>query len=426
MTNLLHQTKKNLYFKLAGYFQHLASRSFKKWRPRVIAVTGSAGKTTMLNLIETQLGSKAHYSHNANSAFGVSFDVLGLTGIKGSKLKWIYLILAAPIKALYFKRTENFYVVEIDGERPHEAEFNAKWLKPEVTLWVSLDKSHAIQFDSLVKTNQFKNVDDAIANEFAWLARMAQKMVIYNNDNVLIKQSVAGLSAKTLPVSLDNLKNYQVWPDKTEFEFNDTKFNFNYPMPKQVAVQLSMLIELDKYLGIKVNSDMSHFKLEPGRNSFFNGIKGTKLIDSSYNAHLISMKSILEMMQLMQVDHKWLVIGDMIDQGSVEQLQHQELGRYLAGIDADKYILVGKRTNKYTLPILEGKIDPSKVVSFISTTDTLDYIKNNIVGNETILFKGSQYLEWIIEKLLDNPDDKVKLVRQDEAAKKRRAKWGLN
>ena len=100
----------------------------------------------MLHLVEQELGKKAHYSHNANSAFGIAFDLVGLRGITGSKLRWIYLFFAVPIKSIFYKHTEDFYVVEIDGERPHETEFLAKWLHPEVTLWVALGRSHAVQF----------------------------------------------------------------------------------------------------------------------------------------------------------------------------------------------------------------------------------------------------------------------------------------
>ena len=143
--------KKRFYFVVAKYFRFFANRAFLRWNPRVIAVTGSAGKTTVLNLLEHEMGKKAHYSHDANSAFGVSFDLLGLKGVRGSKLRWFWLLLAAPFRGLFYRHKEKFYVVEIDGERPHEAEFLAEWLKPEVTIWVSIGRSHAVQFEKEVK-----------------------------------------------------------------------------------------------------------------------------------------------------------------------------------------------------------------------------------------------------------------------------------
>ena len=146
----LARIKKKLYFVAAWYFRIFANLALRRWHPRIIAITGSAGKTTMLHLCEAEFGERGHYSHFANSAFGVAFDLVGIRGITGSKWRWLYLIFAVPIRSLYYRHQGEFYFVEIDGERPHEAEFLAKWLQPEVTLWVSLGRSHAVQFEKVV------------------------------------------------------------------------------------------------------------------------------------------------------------------------------------------------------------------------------------------------------------------------------------
>ena len=86
-------------------------------------------------------------------------------------------------------------------------------------------------------------------------------------------------------------------------------------------------------------------------------------------------------------------------------------------------ILVGRRTKTYTAPRLKElgitartTLDPHKA---------LKYIEDHTNGDETLIFKGSQYLEWIIEKLLADPADAVKLPRREPSAVKRRQKWGL-
>ena len=177
--------KKRLYFSVAKYFRFFANMAFRRWNPRVIVVTGSAGKTTMLNLLEHEMGKKAHYSHDANSAFGISFDLLGLKGIRGSKIRWIWLLIAAPFRGLFHRNKQPFYVVEIDGERPHEAEFLAEWLKPEVTIWVSIGLSHAIQFEKVVEEGKFSSLSEAITAEFANLPQNTSKRVYIDADSNL-------------------------------------------------------------------------------------------------------------------------------------------------------------------------------------------------------------------------------------------------
>ena len=424
MLGMYNKFKKRFYFAFAGYFRRLADRVYKRWNPRVIAITGSAGKTTMLNLVEHEMGKKAHYSHDANSAFGVPFDLLGLKGIRGSKLKWFYLFIAAPFKAMFKRHKEKFYVVEIDGERPHEAESLAKWLKPEVTIWVSIGRSHAVQFEKEVEDGNYNDLDEAITAEFANLPENTSKRVYIDADSKAMVKATEGIQAKVVQIRKKDLKKYVVYPNSTDFTYGDTTFHFNHPEPRELAFNLLVLQDLMKYLKLPFNGDFSDIKMAPGRSSYFKGIKGIDIVDSSYNAHMISMSSVLDMAKRMHAEHKWLVIGDIVDQGSLTEEEHRKLAKLIADVKPEKVILVGRRTKEYTAPELK-KLG----ISAVATTDpkkALEYIEKKIRGRETLIFKGSQYLEWIIEKLLANPADAKKLCRREKAAVARRKSWGLD
>ena len=428
--------KKKFYFIVASYFRFFANFAFRRWHPRVIAITGSVGKTTMLNLVECTLGDKAHYSHDANSAYGIAFDMVNLRGVTGSKLRWFYLFLAVPLKSLFYKHQEEFYVVEIDGERPHEAEFLASWLKPEVTLWISLGLSHAVQFEQQVKDGLFSSLDKAITHEFAMLPQYTQKLVIIDSEVDLMNRALDSIKQKNLTkatvvkCSKEAVKTYKVEPNHTSFILQETadgvshEYEFNRPMSKDIAIQLTMLETLVNYLEVMPRYDFSNLKLAPGRNSYFDGKNGLKIIDSSYNAHLISVKSILEMYKAMHVPHKWLVIGDIVDQGSIEGQEHAKLADEIIKVKPEQVILIGRRTKKYTAPIL--KKAGLNIYTTLDPREALKFLEENLTGQETLLFKGSQYLEWLIEKLLKDPEEAKYLPRREKAAIKRRQKRGLN
>lgn len=424
------EIKKRFYFIAAGYFRFFANFVFKRWHPRVIAITGSVGKTTMLHLIEQQLGKKAHYSHDANSAFGIAFDLMGLRGVYGSKWRWLILILASPFHALFLNHKEEFYVVEIDGERPHEAEFIAKWLKPEVTIWVALGRSHAIQFEKQVKEGMFENIDKAITHEFAMIPQHTTGMVYIDGDVPLMVKACEkvklhhNVPAEIVPCFKSECKKYDIRADHTEFTVGKDKFHFYNPMPAELAIQLVQLKKLCEYLNIKLKTDFKKMPLPPGRNSYFKGKNGLKLIDSSYNAHLISMEAIMDMAAAMKEEHKWLVIGDMVEQGEIEKEEHEKLAEVLLKVNPEQVILIGRRTNEYTAPIL--KKHKVNVFTTLEPREVLKFIEENTTGKEAIVFKGSQYLEWIIEKLLENPEDAKKLPRREKAAVKRRKNRGLD
>lgn len=219
------------------------------------------------------------------------------------------------------------------------------------------------------------------------------------------------------------MRKYVVYPDSTDFTYGDTTFHFNTPQPKDIAFNLFVLQDLMKYLKLDFNPDFSNLEVQPGRGSYFKGVKGIDIVDSTYNAHMISMQSTLDMVKRMHAEHKWLIIGDIVDQGSLEEEEHRKLAHLIADAEPEKVVLVGRRTKEYTAPELK-KLG----VSAVATTDpkkALAYLEKRIRGNETLIFKGSQYLEWIIEKLLKNPADADKLCRRDKGAIKRRKDWGL-
>ena len=424
---MIARVKKKLYFVVAGYFRFFANMVMKRWKPRVIAITGSAGKTTMLNLMELQVGEIAHYSHNANSAFGVAFDVMGFDGIRGSKIRWIWLFVLAVVRGLTFSRSEKFYIVEIDGERPHEAEFLAKWLRPEVVMWVSFGMSHAVQFEEVVKAGKFADVKEAILHEFGSLARAAKKLVLIDGDSEEMKQATEGVSAKIEKVDVSELNKYEVTPKETVFEIKTDgetkKFIFDHAEPRDVLVQILMMQRVMKYLKMEIKCDLAGMRMAPGRSSVFDGKNGTTLIDSTYNAHMISMESVLKMATEINAKRKILVIGDIVEQGKIEGDEHTRLAEVIARVGAEKIVLVGRRVRKWTAPSLRKMGVQPEV--FDDVRGATKWLNRNIEPGDLVVFKGSQYLEWAVEQLLLDENDARFLARREAAAVKRREKRGL-
>lgn len=407
---------------MARWFWVLASRSLKRWSPRVIIVTGSVGKTTMLNLLAAQ-NLPAHFSHNANSAYGVAFDILGLDSVRGSRLRWIYLVFATVARSFTFTRREKFYIVEVDAERPHEAGIIASRLHPEVVITTPIGLSHAVYFDDLVEQGKYKNAHDAIIDEFLNISTYATKLALISGSEPELTPRVKAIKTEVKFVKISEIKEYRVDYNKTIFATKNGRFTFYQPMPEEVGLQLLLCERLMKYLELPVVYDLVDFQLPPGRNNYFEGIRGSKLIDSSYNAHLISMESVLAMAKKIRWNRKWLVISDMIQQGKAEKSEHEKLAHAILDVKAENVILIGSRVSKYTRPLLAAANQPTEV--FVDIKDALPYLKQKLTGDILVVFKGSQYLEWLVEKLLANPKDAKKLPRREKAAVARRKKRGL-
>ena len=150
------------------------------------------------------------------------------------------------------------------------------------------------------------------------------------------------------------------------------------------------------------------------------GIRGTTIIDSSYNANVDSVTAVLNMVKQLPSESKWLILGDLIEQGEFEKEEHERVARILAQTDFQKIILVGPRSAEYVLPLLD-----SRAVSFTEPKDALDYLKSSLNGREVLVFKGARFLEGIIEHLLLDKSDADKLCRREAVWQQRRKKWGL-
>lgn len=410
---------------IAAYFAFWAWFVLKRWRPQVVIVTGSSGKTTLLHMIEAQLGDRAKYSHHANSSFGIPFDILGLTPNVLGRFQWIKYVVLAPFYIFRKVPGKKLYIVEADCDRPHEGKFLARLLKPEVVLWVSVYRTHSMNFDGLVTSGQFKTHEQAIAYEFGYFAEAAQRLVVLNADigDMTDQLSRVGEAVRVVKASLGQLKRHSFHDDRTTYVLNGRTYSLPGLHPKELAINLQLTQALMEYLDQSIDVRFEQLYMPPGRSSVFKGKNNITIVDSTYNTGLGAMTAIVGVFEEHYAKHKWLVLGDILEQGSVEREEHERLAEVLQGVDADQIVLLGPRAKKYTYPLLKDGKTP--VVAFEGPREVLNYLQENLKGGETLLFKGARGLEGVIEQLLADPRDARKLVRREKLWIKRRQKWGL-
>lgn len=424
---MLGKIKRFFYFPIAYYFRFFAKIQLNRWKPKIIVVTGSSGKTTLLHLLASQIKKQARYSHHANSAYGIAFDILGLIRTELTIKEWPYLFLAAPFRAFKKPYKEKIYIIEADCDRPYEGKFLATLLKPEVTLWIGTSRTHSMNFDYLVDQYRFTTVEEAIAYEFGYFLEYTTGLAIINGDSKFILEQQKRLKAPVKSIKRnEQLKKYILTAGSTEFQINKRLYKIKALLPQENFYSLSMTTTLLEYLNIKTDYSFSTFHLPPGRSSVFQGIKDITIIDSSYNATLDGMRAILDMFNRYSAKNKWVVLGDMLEQGKEEQEEHEKLAEVIASIHLSKIILMGPRVLKYTYPKLKLLLKNSrKIEKYTLPKDVLDYLTTHISGGEVILFKGARFLEGVIEHILADKNDIKKLCRREKIWHLRRREWGL-
>jgi len=417
---MIRKIKKQLYFFVAGYFNFWAKIQLSLWKPKIIVITGSNGKTSTMHLVRSQLKNMAKYSDKANSAFGIPFDILNLKRKTFAPSEWLLLFLLAPLNSLRKINSKKLYVAEADAERPGEGKQLSSLLKPAITIWLNLGRTHSGNYDNLVKNGKFSNIDEAIADEFGKYLVSTTDLCIINADDQMISSQSESSAAKKIKISENSLKKYSVTTKGSRFAIENKVISFGALLPREFHYSISAVFALLKELNITPDYSFKDFHLPAGRSSVFEGISNTTIIDSTYNANLGSVKAILRMYEMVVSSNKWLILGDLIEQGQEEAEEHTKLIDLINSSNVNKIVLVGPRLKRYTF---DG-INKEKSV-FENPKEALDYILATMTGEEIFLFKGARFLEGIVEHLLKNKADVSKLCRREEVWQNRRKKWGL-
>jgi UDP-N-acetylmuramoyl-tripeptide--D-alanyl-D-alanine ligase len=197
-----------------------------------------------------------------------------------------------------------------------------------------------------------------------------------------------------------------------------------------VGLSVVSTAKVVEYLKEPLDPTFSKFYLPPGRSSVFKGQKGITIIDSTYNATFDGMRAMLDFFSrysdaLLNDQERWLVLGDMIEQGKSELEEHRLLADMVIKADPKRVILVGPRLTTITYPILLKKYGRERVVSYMMPGEALSYLEKELKGGELVLFKGARYLEGAVEKLLHDPGDAAKLCRREDIWIRRRKQWGV-
>ncbi|MBV9349634.1 MAG: hypothetical protein JO026_02685 [Patescibacteria group bacterium] len=427
--------KRKSYFTVASYFHFFARIYLFRWKPTVITVTGSSGKTTLMHSFRAQLGAQAAYTDRANSTFGIPFHLLGLERKTYRAYEWLLFALLAPIRAFRTIRPERLYVTEADAERPGEGRMLAKLLRPHILVWLSLEEAHGIQYEpqatsdtphALTDEEFLEKVKAAIAREFGYFLEETRSLAVLNRSNRYIEEESRRTKAEVLFVDTKDAVLLRVQRDSVDFQTSEGELSSPHLIPPDAGLSLLAVVKVLHYLRASVDSKFTALTLPPGRSSVFRGIKNTTLIDSSYNATMDGMRTMLTLFALYPAQgEKWLVLGDMVEQGKSESLEHAALTPLIEGTQPARVILVGPRLKKYTRPLIAQDPDAPAVAAYDFPGEAYEDVIRNMRGGETILFKGARYLEGIVEKVLLDPSDASKLCRRESVWVGKRKKWGI-
>ncbi len=160
---------------------------------------------------------------------------------------------------------------------------------------------------------------------------------------------------------------------------------------------------------------LSDFLPISGRMNELTGIKGSRIIDDSYNASPTAVQLALDYLYEQKSPQKIAVLGNMNEMGDYSEEAHTQIGRHCDPDQLSLVVTIGPEANKYLAPAAEAK--GCKVQTFDSPYTAGEYLKSILQKGAVVLVKGSQngvFAEETVKILLANPADSARLVRQSD------------
>ena len=371
-----------------SYFNKICQIYRKSLNAVNIAITGSAGKTSVKELTGFSLSkiSKVSFSKNSfNNKFGV------------------------PLSMFNTPQSSKFTILEVGMDRKGQIDNLTRLIKPDIGLITNISFSHIKNFKNLDQIAEAKgeiinnilphgvlviNRDDRYYN-YHFKKAKERKLNIISFSKINKEADICILNIKK------NNKNFILnvkIKDKTKsFIIDKNLINYRENILASLGI-ISSSVNINK-----ISKKLFYgFKIPKSRGSTIIIKKKAKkitIIDESYNSNPLSFKLALNNFdkKMTTRKNKFILIGDMLELGKYSKKLHIELSEHINKSRINKVYTIGKFT-KYTFnklkPQIKGKILKKK-------EDVFKLIEKELPHNSFLMVKGSNStgLNKIIQSL---------------------------
>ena len=298
--------------------------------PKVIAITGSCGKTTVKEMcasILSQCGTVLATQGNLNNEIGVPLTLLRLTP------------------------EHQFAVLELGANHPGEIAWTTSLAKPDVALINNVAAAHLEGFGSLQGV--------ALAKSEIFTGLGEHGVAVVNADSEFYSHWRSDLEPNLISFGLDNRRADVLAHDIVRDEQGGHSFTLvtplgeidvHLPLPGRhnignalaAAAAILALAAATRPLGISlpiIKQGLEGMQPVKGR-LCVQQLPGVTLIDDTYNASVESVLAAIDTLAAMP-GHRVLVFGDMGELGAEAEAQHRRVGKHALAAGLDGLYTVG-------------------------------------------------------------------------------------
>ena len=346
--------------------QDLANFHRRFLKIKIIAITGSNGKTTSKDLIYNVLKSRYNTiatKGNLNNHLGVPLTLLsmnketeiGIIEMGANHLKEIDFL--CKIAEPDFGYITNFGDAHLEGFKSLKGIIKGK---SELYNYL-IDNNKVIFYNS--KNTEQSNIINNYTNSFSFGSNSKSNCVI----NKLKSDNCVGVKYKNNSI-VSNIYG--------EYNFENIS----------IAIAIGDYFKIDLKL---IKQGVESFTPENNRSQIIN--KGNNIIIlDAYNANPTSVNLAIKSFNNIKKKNKMIIVGDMLELGQTSDKYHQQTINYLEKLANISIYIVGVNfcKTKYS----------KRIKSFTSTEELINNISKLNISNYSILIKGSRAMQ--LEKIV--------------------------
>jgi UDP-N-acetylmuramoyl-tripeptide--D-alanyl-D-alanine ligase len=347
--------------------QKLANYHRRKLNTKIIAITGSNGKTTSKELI-----------------FNVLKTKYKTTATKGN----LNNHLGVPLSLLEINENTEFGIIEMGANHLNEIAQLCKIAEPSFGYITNFGNAHLEGFGSIEGVIKGKS-------ELYNYLKNNKNLIFHNSEN--IKQtSLINNYKNTYSFGINSKSNCIINKSKSENTLNVSYQNkiikstiygdYNFENIC-IAIAIGEYFEVD-FKNIKKGIESYIPKNNRSQISLKNN--NTIILDA-YNANPTSMSLALESFKKTNYKNKMIILGDMFELGKDSNYYHQEITNSLEKINDSTIYIVGEYfcNTKHS----------DRIRSFSSSKELINNLSKTNVSNYSILIKGSRGMQ--LEKIIE-------------------------
>lgn len=354
-----------------------------KFNTKIVAITGSNGKTTTKEMawhIIADTICSIKNPGNWNNLIGLPLSLFQLNGSRQAAILEMGMSEIGEIRRL----------CEISG--------------PQTGLITNIGPAHLEQLNSL------DEIRSAKGELLQYLGR--SDIAILNNDDF----RVASLAESTLAdvvsfgvaagdIHTSNIRNYNCFGTAFELHVMGASAGVQLKLiGKQFISNVLAAASIAHTLGIDIEGIKKGLETFPGLQGRMEAIDlgGIRIINDAYNANPVSMQAALNLLSsITGANRKIAVLGDMLELGKQSELFHRQLGETVAQLDIDCLFLTGDFAGFVQEGAVSAGMDGNNIILSKDLKNLAAELKEKMSKGDSILLKGSRRMgmEKVVEFL---------------------------